>query len=269
VTQVLGTRLFAFERDVPEAFLISDLHVPADGGAAFGHLQSAVACAISARAALLILGDLFDSYVCRAQVRHGIWREVANLLASARTAGVAVELLHGNRDFLLGPEFAAATGAAVFAGGRRGVLGGVDTLLLHGDELCQNDLPYQRAKRWLRHPLTRAVARSLPLRVALGVAERARKKSQMVIQSGDQTRFLPTRRALGEAMASGASRLVFGHIHRFAHGREAGGEYWVLPAFDATGVGLRCAGGTGEPVRFRPGGSCERVADPQPLAFPP
>lgn len=269
MTRVLGTRLFAFERDPAAAFLISDLHVPADGGPALRHLEAAVACATAARTPLLILGDLFDSYVSRAQVRHGVWRDVAALLAGAVAAGAPVELLHGNRDFLLGPEFAAASGARVFAGGRRGAIGGVDTLLLHGDELCQNDLPYQRAKRWLRHPLTRAVARCLPLRTALAVAERARTKSRMVIQSGDQNRFLPTRRALGEAFATGVRRLVFGHIHRFAHGREGGAEYWVLPAFDATGVGLHCVACAIEPVVFRGGGTVERVADPGPCTFPP
>lgn len=262
MTTVLGTRVFALAEPAPAAFLISDLHVPADGGQALAHLHHAVAAAEAARAALFVLGDLFDSYVCRAQVRHGVWRDVAARFAAAGRAGVRVTVLHGNRDFLLGAEFAAASGARIVAGGLRGAIGGVDTLLLHGDELCVNDLPYQRAKRWLRHPLTRAFARCLPLRMGLAVAERARRKSRMVIQAGDQQRFLPTGGAVAAAFTGGAARLVFGHIHRFATGRVGEGEYWVLPAFDASGVGLRCEGGAVAPVAFEAGGRVQAVPRP-------
>ncbi|MFY9345350.1 MAG: metallophosphoesterase [Planctomycetota bacterium] len=266
MTSVLGTPIHTLAAEVPSALLISDLHVPADGGVAFAHLRAAVAAAIAECAPLFVLGDLFDSYVCRAQVRHGIWRDVAALFAEASRAGVQVTLLHGNRDFLLGAEFERASGARVVAGGLRGRLGGVDTLLLHGDELCQNDLPYQRAKKWLRNPVVKGIARCLPLGVALHVAERARQKSRMVIQAGDQTRFLPTTRALAAAFANGASRLVFGHIHRFAHGSAP--DYWVLPAFDASGIGLRVVQGTVTPVAFSRGAAPTVVPEPAPCPFP-
>ena len=68
---------------------------------------------------------------------------------------------------------AGASGAELVAGRYRCERGGADTLLVHGDELCQNDLPYQRAKRWLRHPLTRWVARRLPVALAAASASLA------------------------------------------------------------------------------------------------
>jgi UDP-2,3-diacylglucosamine hydrolase len=146
---------------------------------------------------------------------------------------VSVTVLHGNRDFLLGSEFERATGARVVAGGLRCTLAGRPALLLHGDELCTNDLPYQRAKRWLRHPLTRALARALPLPVALRVAARARARSQRVISRGDQDRFDPTETAVAAALvAAGGGLLVFGHIHRPSRGQRPDGQYCVLPAFD-------------------------------------
>lgn len=269
MSSVLGTEVAALPADAPTALLISDLHVPADGGPSFAALQGAVAAATAARTPLFVLGDLFDSYVSRAQVRRGIYRDVAALFRSATAAGVAIAVLHGNRDFLLGREFERRSGARIVAGGLRGRIGGVDTLLLHGDELCQNDLPYQRAKRWLRQPVLTALARSLPAALALWLAARARRRSQKVIQSGDQDRFLPTSAAVAAAFATGARRLVFGHIHRFAHGAHAGGQYWVMPAFDATGVGLWLAGGAVEPVCFRPDGTTSPVAVPGPCPFAP
>ena len=232
------------------AVMISDLHVGADGGAVLQSLDGAIRVAQASADALFILGDLFDSYVCRGQVRVGIWRDVAARLAAATSAGLRVVVLVGNRDFLLGPEFEAAAGVELVSGGYRLSLAGVDTLLVHGDELCQNDLPYQKAKRWLRHPLTRLLARSMPVALARRAAEKARQKSQAVIQSGDQARFLPSERAVAAAFGVGVERLIFGHIHRHARGTFAGGAYHVLPAFDAGGVGLVVGPGEWQPATF-------------------
>lgn len=267
---VLGTPLFATGDDAT-TFLISDLHVPAAGGEVVARLGGVLRAAQAAAGRVFVLGDLFDSYVAAGQVRTGVWREVAAMFATAVAAGVELVLLHGNRDFLLGPEFAAASGARLVAGGLRGPLAGVDTVLLHGDELCQNDLPYQRAKRWLRHPVTRTLARHLPVRLAVTVGARARARSQRVVQSGDQRRFLPTAAAVEAAFTTGARRLVFGHIHRFAHGRSGGGEYWVLPAFDEQSIGLRAQQGTLVPLRFDAAGAAVEVPvpGPCPLASPP
>lgn len=266
MNRVLGTRVWPLAAACPRAVLLADLHLPAEGGPALAWLQAALDAARDEGAAVFVLGDLFDSYVSRSQVRHGVWRDAAAAFAAARAAGVPIHLLHGNRDFLLGAEFAAASGVMPVAGGLRGSIGGVDTLLLHGDELCVADVPYQRAKRWLRHPLTRAFARSLPLGLALRVAARARRRSGMVIRSGDQTRFLPPLAAVDEALASGATRLVFGHIHRFVHVVRPAGECWVVPAFDATALALRCRDGRCEPFVLRPGGA---VPDLEPCPFPP
>lgn len=267
MTGVLGTRVHGLTEPAPRALLVSDLHLPADGGRVFDALAGAVAAARRARASLFLLGDVFDSYVARGQVRVGVWRDTAALLRTLVDDGLAVAVLHGNRDFLLGPEFAAASGARVVAGGLRGLVGGVDTLLLHGDELCVRDLPYQRAKRWLRRPLTRFLARSLPLGVAVRVAARARAKSAMVIQRGDQTRFLPTESAVAAAFATGAQRLVFGHIHRPSHGRVGAGEYRVLPAFDADPVAIAVDEAGWRVVRCGPDGAVVALPDPGPCPF--
>jgi len=232
--QVLGTAI----RTGPaaaRAVLISDLHVPRDGGAVVEALGGALAAAARLSAVVFVLGDLFDTYVSRGQIRVGVWREVTARFAAAVNGGV----------------------------------GEVDTLLLHGDELCQNDRPYQRAKRWLRAPVARWLARRLPVAVALRVAERARARSRRVIAQGDQQRFLPTRPAVAAAFATGAQRLVFGHIHRHAQGRVGDRDYRVLPAFDATATGLVVAPGRCQPVRFAADGGFEPVPEPAELPFAP
>lgn len=265
---VLGTPIVAGAA-AERAVLISDLHVGADGGAVVGALDAAIAHARQHADALFVLGDLYDSYVSRAQIRVGIWRDVARRFAAAAEHGLRVVVLVGNRDFLLGDEFARAASVELVHGGYRAQLGGVDTLLVHGDELCQNDLPYQRAKRWLRHPLTRGLARRLPLALARRAAERARSKSREVIRSGDQTRFLPSHRAVAAAVADGVERLVFGHIHRHAAGREGAAEYRVLPAFDERAVGLVVGPGRCQSVRFEGAGEPAPVPPPEACPWSP
>src|SRR5690606_14145559 len=100
---------------------------------------------------------------------------------------------------MLDDRFAAHTGCRVVPGGLRLCCGGVETLCLHGDELVWNDRPYQRAKRFLRHPATRAALRSLPAPLALRAAGGVRARSAVSREQGDALRFAPVEEAVGEA----------------------------------------------------------------------
>lgn len=259
--RVLGTAIHDVEGGNRAAFVLSDLHVPHGGSPVVAWLADLLVRAASSKSRVFVLGDLFDSYVTPKQLRSGVCREVAGLFADCARQGASVALLHGNRDFLVGREWTDATGCAVIAGGIRTDLGGAKALLLHGDELCVRDLPYQRAKAWLRRPFVKALARSLPLSLAEAAARRARAKSRMVIQGGDQSRFLPPREAIAAALATGVDLLVFGHIHRLAQGRIGAASYRVLPAFDEAGVCLRADEG----VAFVDRRGVPIPAEPQPL----
>src|SRR5690606_22358669 len=104
----------------------------------------------AARCRVLVLGDLFSGIVNERQLALGAWRELVAALRAAVAAGVSVSVLHGNRDFMLGRTFARETGCRVVPGGLHVALDGRPALVLHGDELCTNDVPYQKSKRWLR-----------------------------------------------------------------------------------------------------------------------
>lgn len=225
--------------------LLSDLHVPVDGGPV---LETLCAVLDDARrdasdTRVLVLGDLFEFFVSDGQMRIGAWAELVAALRDATDAGVAVTVLHGNRDFMLGAGFARRTGCRVVPGGLRFRLGRHSCLALHGDELCLRDVPYQRSKVVLRHPITRAVLRALPTWAATWVGRRARRQSRRASEP-DPSRFAPVASAVRQAFEGGVDRLVFGHVHRAGHGA-LGAEplaYWVLPAFDAEGVLLEAAG---------------------------
>ncbi|GAB4160522.1 MAG: hypothetical protein Fur0037_27430 [Planctomycetota bacterium] len=266
VGRLFETELFEADdgrRDL--TLLVSDLHLPSTGRVPRELARFLdEASARGERARVCVLGDLFDAYVTDRQSGAGICAEVASLFARCARAGVSVHCLHGNRDFLLGRRFSAAASCRVVPGGLFCEVARSRCLLLHGDELCRNDLPYQRAKRRLRSAWVRAASRALPLFVAEKLAARARQKSMDAIASGDQDRFDPTREALDAAFRAGADLVVFGHVHRLGAGELDGRPYRVLPAFDESAVGLRAEGGQWRFVSARTG-YLAAVPEPGPI----
>ncbi len=240
--EVAGTRIeTADDDDRWRTLLISDLHIPATGGRVLEQFRTVLEDASTAapETRLVVLGDMFEAFVGPKQARVGVWKQVCELLRQTAEAGVSVTLLHGNRDFMLDDAVGRMAGSRVVAGGLELHLDGVPCILLHGDELCLNDLPYQRSKRFLRSWGFRFFAGKLPLWAQLRLARAIRRKSRQTVARGDQQRFDPVAVAVREAFANGAKILVFGHIHHPARGNfEDLGEYVILPAFDETWVFL-------------------------------
>jgi UDP-2,3-diacylglucosamine hydrolase len=184
---------------------------------------------------LVVLGDLFDVWVGPGQERLPLGPAVLDALRDLVAGGTRLEVLHGNRDFLLDASFEARTGASVHSRGLVGVLGGgARVLLIHGDELCTKDLGYQRLKRVVRSRPVRALARSLPLPVATSLARKLRRSSVRALSVK-----LPEEKALQEsacrelASVHRAKTVVCGHAHRFRDETLDDGTRWIV--LDALG----------------------------------
>jgi len=141
--------------------------------------------------------------------------------------------MHGNRDFLIGERFAAATGAELLADPSI-VDVGEKTLVMHGDTLCTDDLDYQNWRRTARSAEWQRgfLAKSLDERRA--TVHGLREKSKEVIQAKPAEIMDVNEEAVREVLRrSGVSRLVHGHTHRPGRHRiEVDGracERWVLP----------------------------------------
>jgi len=201
---------------------------------------------------LVVLGDLFDVWVGRAQERLPLGPAVLDALRDLVASGTRLEILHGNRDFLLDRSFEERTGARVHPQGVVGLAAGDKRILLiHGDELCTKDLGYQRLKRVVRSSPVRALSRALPLPVATSLARKLRRSSVRALSVK-----LPEEKALQEsacrelAALHRARTVVCGHAHRFRDETLSDGTRWIV---------LDALGGARDVIEVGPGGELALV----------
>jgi UDP-2,3-diacylglucosamine hydrolase len=204
---------------------ISDLHLPV----AASPLRDAFARFLAGPArqarALYILGDLFEVWIGddAGLSEYSVERACLRALTGA---GVPVYFQHGNRDFLVGRDFAAATGVRILADPLKLDLHGVPTLISHGDLYCTDDVRYQRWRAFSRRPAVQAVYRTLPLswrdRIAGGVrADSAAHKRATAIDIMD----VNDGAIRGAFREHGVTRMIHGHTHRPAtHEYDLGGR---------------------------------------------
>ncbi len=219
---------------MPPTLFISDLHLSPARPALVEAFATFCRGPARAAAALYVLGDLFDAWVGDDQLRDPLAAGVAATLRAVAAAGIPVGVMRGNRDLLLGTRFAAAAGATLLPDEVVVELCGVPTLLLHGDELCTDDVAYQRFRAWAREPRRQRRFLALPYFLRRGVVAWMRRRSRQETATKTPTMMDVNPDAVAAALrARGVVRMIHGHTHRPAHhalvvdGRAC--ERWVLP----------------------------------------
>jgi UDP-2,3-diacylglucosamine hydrolase len=174
--------------------------------------------------ALYVLGDLFEYWVGDDDPQP-VAVEVADGLSTLARSGVPVFFLRGNRDFLLGADFAARCGMRILPDPCVIDLHGRPTLLMHGDLMCTDDVAYQAFRRESREPAWQAAMLAQPLQARIALAHRARAASiahQQAVrpQDGDpnamQEDITDVSQATVEATFAryGITTMIHGHTHR-------------------------------------------------------
>ena len=195
--------------------------------------------------ALYILGDLFEYWVGDDDLEDPLNGTVSSALSALATSGTAVYLMRGNRDVLLGTDFASRCHATLLEDPALVNLYGTPTLLSHGDALCTDDVEYQRFRVYARDPGNQAkfLAQSLEARREQMRGMRAQSEASKQQKTEAIMDVAP---AAVEALLRqhGYPRLIHGHTHRPArHLHRVDGqacERWVLNDWYDTGGYLRC-----------------------------
>ncbi len=193
---------------------ISDLHLEPDRPditqAFFSFLEKH---AIKAQA-LYILGDFFNVWLGD---DHGsdLSIQVAEKLNALAQSGVAIKLMHGNRDFLMGENFAQSCGAKLIEEPYLLTAFNETLLLMHGDVLCTLDLDYMSFRNMVRDPAWQHefLNRSIDERIAF--ATEARKQSQTMSSNKAADIMDVTPEAVSDIMQNyNVPTLIHGHTHR-------------------------------------------------------
>jgi UDP-2,3-diacylglucosamine hydrolase len=230
-----------------EQLFIADLHLSAKRPGTLALFLRFLHDRAAHADALYILGDLFDAWVgddddsdVADQVRAG--------LKTLTEGGTRLFIQHGNRDFLIGDAFLAATGARLLDETTVIELGGKRTLLMHGDLLCTDDVDYQKARLMLRSPAFIAdfVARPLGERVALAASYR-QKSGEATSLKAEDIMDVNADTVADYARHHDIERLIHGHTHRPGHHQhlvEARSvDRWVLGEWHEDAGDLLCLRG--------------------------
>jgi UDP-2,3-diacylglucosamine hydrolase len=233
---------------------ISDLHLSAERPEASEKFFAFMAGKARGAAALYVLGDLFEVWIGDDDPDE-FNRRIVDAFAALVKSGTPLYLMHGNRDFLLGRRFCAATGGTLLADPTVVDVDGTPTLLMHGDTLCTDDHDYQKWRRKARNRVLQFVFLALSLDRRRKISVKGREKSKQVIAAKTAEIMDVNAGAVAEALRQHrVSRLIHGHTHRpgrhehVVDGRRC--ERWVLPDWYGPGGYLQIDQGKPTLVRF-------------------
>ena len=193
---------------------ISDLHLDAVRPAGIEQFIRFLDNEASRSDALYILGDLFEAWIGDDDTDAG-YKPVIEALATLHRRGIPCHFMHGNRDFLIGRRFAAATGCRLLGDYEAIEVAGAQVLLTHGDLLCTGDKPYMALRATVRSPDWQHDFLARPLAERRAIADDLRDKSRAAIAEKPVEIMDVNQQAVEDTMRDyGVDHLLHGHTHR-------------------------------------------------------
>lgn len=200
--------------------------------------------------ALYILGDLFEYWIGDDAAETLGYASVVQHIRALSDSGVPVYFMRGNRDFLVGRQFADDAGCRILADPTVIDLYGEPVLLMHGDFLCTDDVEHQRFRSMVDDPGWQRGFLSQPVEARMQMAENAREQSKehknSVAMEIMDVNPAAVRRTFDE---HGVRLLIHGHTHRPAihdDGEPQGTRRIVLGDWYEQSSVLRCSPGRQE-----------------------
>ena len=196
------------------ALFIADLHLEDSAIDRTEWLLAFLAGPARKAEAVYILGDLFEFWIGD-DALSATAQQVAKATAALHAAGVPCYFMHGNRDFLLGENYASAAGMELLPESLVVDLYGTPTLLLHGDTLCTDDVEYQVFRQQTRDPAWQAAILAMSIEERLQMARAARDVSMEHTGSTPPDIMDVNPEAVSDAFRKHkVSRMIHGHTHR-------------------------------------------------------
>lgn len=215
--------------------LISDIHldenVPSTAAAFINYLEHLPADTES----LYMLGDVFELWIGDDNSSEFLDNIVYHL-AQLKHRGIALFIMHGNRDFLIGAAFCEKANACLLEDEHIIHQGSQSYLLMHGDSLCTDDIEYMAFRETMRNPDTQAFLLSKPLSERIDMAKALRQQSKSMNSNKAEDIMDVNADAVNEVLAKHrVNTLIHGHTHRPAIHHNAAQTRIVLGDWHASG----------------------------------
>ncbi len=194
---------------------ISDLHLSEQRPHIVGIFLKFLGSKAREAEALYILGDLFEYWIGDEVGSLPQAKPVLDGLRGLTDSGVPVYIMHGNRDFLLGEQFAETTGCQLINDPVVIELNGENVLLMHGDTLCTDDTDYIKFRAFVRDPVWQADFLSKSIDERIAIANSYRDMSKTAMDEKPPEIMDTNQQAVEKVMAShSVQKLIHGHTHR-------------------------------------------------------
>lgn len=199
---------------VMHTLFISDLHLSQERPDKLELFRQLLRGKARQAKALYILGDLFEAWAGDDD-NTPPHQAIISELAEFSRSGTPLYVMRGNRDFLIGRDFARKTGGEMIEDPTAIMLYGQKTLLMHGDTLCTSDTSYQLYRKLTNNRLSIALFKCLPFfirkRLWHGVRHLTRKSSQ---QKPPEIVDVQQSAVVSVMREYGVRTLIHGHTHR-------------------------------------------------------
>ncbi len=163
--------------------------------------------------ALYILGDLFEVWLGDDMILPEY--QAALDAMQQLSQQVPLYVMYGNRDFLMREEFCRCSGATLLEEPAVIDLYGTPTLLLHGDTLCTDDIPYQQFRHMVRDPGWQAELLSKSPEERLSLARKYREISKTETGHKDEAIMDVNPETVTQTLRDhNLLQMIHGHTHR-------------------------------------------------------
>jgi UDP-2,3-diacylglucosamine hydrolase len=164
--------------------------------------------------AVYILGDLFEIWPGDDD-DSALGHMIMEGLRSCVAHDTPVNIMHGNRDFLLGAQFATLSGCRLLDEPARIDLYGSPVLLMHGDSLCTDDVDYQAFRAEVRDPRWQQAFLRESLQARRDTAQQLRTKSRASTrEKSESIRDVNPDTVVRLMTDYRVQQLIHGHTHR-------------------------------------------------------
>ncbi|MCK5715897.1 MAG: UDP-2,3-diacylglucosamine diphosphatase [Thiomargarita sp.] len=197
-----------------ETLFIADLHLTPTQPLMYHRFLSFLDTRVRKSDALYILGDLFDVWLGDDD-DDPVYQKIKSALYEITRCGVPIFIMRGNRDFLLGIDFAQTTACQLIDDPSVITVYGTKYVLTHGDTLCTEDTRYLDFRQRVHLPWLQKLFLLQPLFLRRFLARKIRANSQIKTQTTAKTIMDVTSEGVSSVLETqNAYHLIHGHTHQ-------------------------------------------------------